>query len=438
MSIIIPDSIARRIVSNRRVNLPLFAINTDVRIKTQIVCARSGRVVKDNPFRRNLVLDAGLNGLAQKLTGNQCGPASMALTCAVGSGNTPVKIASGAVTFTQVGTTLTASSGFFAANMVGGIFKYGASGSGGAEYYITAFTSTTVVTVDTSATVGTPTAGVVWQVQQTTLSTPLFTTSTYQLLTGDCLSTIAGNVMTHQRTFVFPVQGSSYNVNEIGYGPVTSGICGRIVLPSTDVVGTSNFYRVIIQVVCTYSPGAPTAVGNIGVNFNTAGNAMIEYWSVSSVNPTNGTSDPNISPTAALMAGLDAASKYSGYAGSTSQMFLIARIGATYTQNASISTGLGLSWGTLGTNYLTPAGSAISWSNNAAVRGQMKLAYAGNTTTTGQTCYGIGISPTLATVGTNKGNPAFDILFTTPQALPNGAWLPNIEFSQTYGRTLVN
>lgn len=443
MRLLLNDAEAKQLINSTPRNpfrKNVLVNDVSVKIKTQVCCARTGKVIKDNPFRKNLTYDIGLNAMARAATGTpttlRCGPASIARVCRIGDSTNAVKIASGAITFTQAAFTVTASAGFFTAAMVGAILKYGAAGSGGVEYYITAFTSATVVTVDTSATVG-ATAGVVWMVQQSAMGNLLFTSSSYQTNATDNQTTFVTNVATHQRTFTFPVQGAPYNVNEVGYTSQTAGtqVLGRIVLGSTDVVGTSNFYRVIILVTVTYTPAAPTAVGNIGVNWNTAGNAMMEFWCVAGIDSTgavNGASPNN------NFASLDASSEYSGFLGNTSGgMYLIARIGATYAQNASISTAMGLSWGTLNTNFLQVDSNVRQWTSTGA-RGAMKLTYTGNSSTTGQTCYGIAISPNYNSLNTNRDKPAFDILFTTPQALPNGSWLPSIEFTQTYSRTLVN
>lgn len=443
MRLLLNDAEAKQLINSTPRNpfrKNVLVNDVSVQIKTQVCCARTGKVIKDNPFRKNLTYDIGLNAMARAATGTpttlRCGPASIARVCRIGDSTNAVKIASGAITFTQAAFTVTASAGFFTAAMVGAILKYGAAGSGGVEYYITAFTSATVVTVDTSATVG-ATAGVVWMVQQSAMGNLLFTSSSYQTNATDNQTTFVTNVATHQRTFTFPVQGAPYNVNEVGYTSQTAGtqVLGRIVLGSTDVVGTSNFYRVIILVTVTYTPAAPTAVGNIGVNWNTAGNAMMEFWCVAGIDSTgavNGASPNN------NFASLDASSEYSGFLGNTSGgMYLIARIGATYTQNASISTAMGLSWGTLNTNFLQVDSNIRQWTSTGA-RGAMKLTYTGNSSTTGQTCYGIAISPNYNSLNTNRDKPAFDILFTTPQALPNGSWLPSIEFTQTYSRTLIN
>jgi hypothetical protein len=408
---------------------------TSVKIKTRIHDAKTGKILKESPWQHNLVLDIGLNGLARDASLTlQCGPASIHRYCQVGSGTNPVKEASGAVTATQAGTTVTASGSFFTAGMVGSILKYG-TGTAGAEYYITAFTSATVVEVDTSATVGTGTVFTIWNVQQTALQTKLFESATYQTTAGDCSTTQTNNVGTHQRTYTFPVQGAPYTVNEIGYAPISSAsCCGRLVLSSSDVVGTTNFYVVVIAFSVTYSPATPSAVADLGVNFNTAGTAAYEWNTQGSVISTS-----TGATTQSAVGLIDAASEWSGAPTAAAKGVLIARIGATYTQNANPSA-TSLEWGTLNTNYLAPsAATPVAWTKVAGSVGKCRLTIAGNLTTSGQTCYGIGISGVSAAGDTSSQHrPLFDILLTTPQVLPTGSWQPSAQFELTYGRALEN
>lgn len=396
-------------------------IKVDTKIKTRIVDARTGKIVKERPWEKNLVLDQGLNGLARdNSVGVSCTPVAAHLFCQVGSGTNPVKIGSGAVTFTQAANTLTASGGFFTAAMVGGLFKWG-TGSAGIENYITAFTDATHVTVQNAATIGTPDVGVVWQVQQTQLQTFINQTSTYQTNAGDCVTNYVGNIVTHQRTFVFPVAGASYNVNEIGYSVnSTSTRCiGRLVLSSTDVVSTSQYYVVVIAISFTYTPSAPSAVGNVGTNINTAGNAMIEWFSIGDVNPATGNQRVNTNN-----GGLDA--------NTTAKMAFYV---ATYSQNVAIPSGTVPSLAVTGAtvNVTTNA----TWTKLGGVLGKMRLTCTGNGTTSGQSCFGVGLFSTGSSDGF-LNNPFFDIKFTAAQTLPNGAFLPQSTWDFTYTRTLVN
>lgn len=385
------------------------------KVKTKICNAKTGTVIRESPWQRNLVLDNGLNVLARKSGISNLPlalPATLAQNVIIGSGTNPTKISSGAITFTQAGTTLTASGGFFAANMVGGLFKWG-TGSAGNELYITAFTSSTVVTVGTSATVSTPDVGVVWQVQQSGMQTQVAVTGTksYQTNTGDCSTTYGSNTIILQRTYIIPQQAAPYNVNEIGYASntVTSDLnaaAGRLVLASTDSVGTSNFYVIVIVLTFTYSPSTPTAVSNVGTNINTAGNAMLEAFCINTVLSSGAANNSN-----------------SFLDGATGAVLLFAT--ATYSQRGSIQqtqTPLSVTNISLG---------SVNWTNDAATRGRMTLTYAGSTTTSGQTLYGCG-------VGSAGAGFAFDVKFTTPQTAPTGTFQPNSVFECIYNRQLIN
>ena len=390
-----------------------------VRIKTQIFDAKTSEILKDNPWQENLVMDIGLNTMAQQSTAivgpNAANPASVFNNLIVGSGTSPNSIASGAITFTQSGTTITASGGFFTSAMVGGIFKYG-TGTGGAEYYITAYTDTTHVTVDTSATVGTATVATVWQVQKTALDNVLHAATSYRTNSGDCQTTFAGGTVTHQRVFIIAQQALSYTVNEIGYNPfgignATNGVAGRFVLSASDVVGNTNFYVVTVQLAVSYSPAAPVAVSNTGTNINTAGNAMIEDLGQIHIVASNGSPTTNISN-----CGFDGGNVNGMYFGLV-----------TYTQNstpASSGTSFAIS-----PSLYAPATYTLTY---AGTRGAMSYTFVYSFSTTGQTLYGVYISSAPFNA------VAFDVKFTTPQTAPSGTFAGTAIFTFTYGRTLSN
>lgn len=385
-----------------------------VSIKTQIREVVSNRIIKDNPWSKNLVLNTGLNAMALNASnGISCKPAALTSVVLIGdnatAGGTPTSFPSTPTTISQAAFTATASAPFFTAAMVGMLLKYG-SGGGGAEYYITAFTSSTVVTVDTSATVAASVV-TVWNVSQTTLNNFLFQSSTYQTNAGDNQTTYTADTVTFKRTVTFTPQVSAYNVNEIGYAPNTTGghiVAGRIVLGSTDVVGPTNYYVIIISLALTVSPAAPSAVVNVGTNIDTSGNAMNELFGFGTVGANGNTVSGNND----LGAGMK-----------------LAFPTATYTQQGTIPNALTLNWPSL----VTVSGSA-SFAYLAASIGIMRVNFsAGSVGTSGQTCYGVGL------IGAgDSSHPTFDIKFTTPQTLPNGTLQPNCTWQVTFGRTLVN
>jgi hypothetical protein len=390
-----------------------------MRVKTIQRNAATGEIVSESPFKHNLVMDGGLNALARST--NATNPASMFAACRVGSGSTSDKFSSGGITFTQAGTTLTASAPFFTAGMVGYLFKWG-SGTGGAESYINAFTSSTQVTLADSATVAVPEVGVVWNVTRTALETLLYSSSTYETTAGSCGTTVSGALVTHKRTINFAQQVASYNVNEVGYFNSTSGstIFGRVVLGATEVVAPTNFLQLVLELDVTYSPSAPTAVVNVGTNIDTAGNAMIEQFRAGlsgqaiAIVATNGT----------------VTAPSGGQAIDGSATCSINGAIATYTQNATVGASA-KDWGTVGSGYLTFQ-NTLNWTF-ASSRGKMTLTSNATISTAGQTLYGVGMGG-----GSSPYLPCFDVKFTSTYALPTGSFLPQCVFAVTYNRLLNN
>src|SRR5208283_901190 len=150
-----------------------------VLVRTEIRDAKTGAVKRVRKARPNMVFDSGLTALATGAVNF----ATIFSDCKIGSSAASNSIPGNTTTFTQVGTTITASAAFFTGAMVGGIFKYG-TGTGGAEQYIASIGGggLTAVVNGAGLTVATPTAGTVWLVAQTALTTPL------TALTGGCVS----------------------------------------------------------------------------------------------------------------------------------------------------------------------------------------------------------------------------------------------------------
>jgi len=372
--------------------------------------AISGKVVSETKPQRNLIFDNGLNALARST--NATYPAEATACIRVGSGSTADKVSSGGITFTQSGNTITANAGFFTSGMIGWLFKYG-SGTGGAEYYITGFTDSTHITVDTSATVSTPTVGTVWNVIRSTLETLLYSSSSYETVSGACQTTFAANVATHKRTINFAQQGSAYNVNEVGYFRTTTGttIFGRIVLAATEVVNPTNFLQVVMEFVVTYLPASPLTVANVGTNIDTAGKAMLEQLIYKFFGIVQANGDPLIAQGNALDG--------SGYGRAYFPT-------ATYSQAANT--------GTSPPSWSARVDTVVNmvWTFTGT-RGTMQAASGTIITTSGQTIYGVGFA---------LDNPpyevGFDIKFDTPFVLPTGSFLPQITWKCVYNRTLSN
>lgn len=394
--------------------------NLQVKYQTEIRRASDGATVKKNPWQKNLVLDLQLTALANAAHMSSFG------NCAVGSGNTANKIASSPVTISQTASAHAISSApFFTSAMVGGILKYG-TGSGGVEYYIKVFNSTTDVTVDTVATV-TAQVATVWQVQRTKLATFSFNADAIQQSPGSNGTTpqFSAGVctITHQRTFIFNQKGSPYTVNEIAWGTDTSSnpdIKGRAVLASSDVIGTDHFYVVTIQLIYTIAPAEPgvTTVGtsvfdNFSGDYDLA--ITLEQWRFFQVDSNGGDVDN-------FGGCIDSTN------GSGSVCGIILIVDPAFTQNANIQNN--------DNNTSSPYASR-AFNHWAQVGGQnpgvSQQTFSLSFSTNGETLYGIGY-------GLN-GNVALDILATyndTPSALPVGTFVLNGTLTALFTRTLTN
>lgn len=379
--------------------------------------ASTGEITRQTGWTNNLILDVGLNYLANN-SGNN-GYAGLITYCKVGSGTTPNSVDSGgSAIFTQATNVVTASTAFFTSAMVGAILKYGATGSSGAEQYITAYTSPTQVTVSSSATVA-AIAGTVWFVQQTGLQTYLYQSNTYPSGGSYNGYTISGNVITYYRTFNFSVQASPYDVNEVGYdsqaGSTTA--LGRIVLGSTVTVPTTDFLVVEIQISVTQAPGAPLSVSNVGTGFDTTGQIMWQAWNASKIDASGGGGQFPANGAYGILMDSSQGCSLQFYTGSA-----ITLQGSIQNSTpVTSSSGYGAAFG------------ALSNSGNPVGYGTSSASY--SFTTAGETC--------SALVFGNKdayGDVAQLLVLnlTTPVVLPVGSFAGSFTYEAIFGRTLIN
>lgn len=221
--------------------------------------------------KKNLILDQGLDQVAA-YTWADC-----FRYCAIGLDPDPTRRDSGVITVSRSGTTLTASAGFFESGDVGRIFKF----DSGETMYITAYTDTQHVTVDTSGTIAAD-SGTVWYVNDTALANEAARTNTVGLDSGDNGSSFSVDTITHKRTFIFPPVGSNTLFREIGWSPLASAganLFGRDVIPGGgDFLVTGQQYKVVVRLILTLSPSAITAQSNVGTgSFDTTGDCNHQY-----------------------------------------------------------------------------------------------------------------------------------------------------------------
>jgi hypothetical protein len=396
------------------------------RARVRIIDAAMGKVCRDSGIIKNTVLDAGLNLFAS----GAIGYADFFATCKVGSGTTPIQIASGGITFTQVGTAVVCVAGtFFTPAMVGGLLKYG-SGSGGVEQYITAVTGTPVSGVypgctvaGAGMTVAVGTAATVWQVQRAGLATYSYQSSTYGTATTPTV--FSTNTLQLTRVFNFAVQSGSYNVNEVGYSSnvTADGTCsGFFVLGSTWVVAPTQFLQVTWTLTYTVSPGVPTAVGNVGTGVNTAGQAMLNYWDCQTLNSDGSVASAQGSYPSFLMDKTQ--NIFGGFVATGIGLPSNPLTTASATQTTLYQMGSGSIFVTVN------AGSAAP--SNVAVGGFTKSF---TITSAAESCGGLIFGSQIS--GTQLKR-IFAINFTAPITLPAGSFSGSFSLTNTFSRTLTN
>lgn len=362
-------------------------------------------MAKKSAVRKNLILDSGLDNVAS-FNWTSC-----IQFCAVGTGNSPTSRTNGAITFTQSGNTLTASGNFFSSADVGRLFKFG-TGSGGAEQYITAYTNATTVTVSSSASVGSM-VGTVWYVNDTGLQTEVARTNSKSNNSGDNGTTFAANVVTHKVTFLFPAVGSGVTYNEIGWssGGGATTLFGRDLITPGDTLLTGQVYKIVLQLIVTYSPSSPVASPNVGTGYDSTGTLAIEDISIFTIAGIQSNGAASVDRILDVSANVGAVF----FPVSSSQQSSPTNDGSGLRGGNHLS-GLGNSGYTNGTFFITKSG-------NSAV----------NTLT--NTVYGVGIYD-----GLHGSTTALDVQFTTP-VVPSGGganYTLSTTWTFSWQRVLVN
>jgi hypothetical protein len=249
------------------------------RVKIQVVDAASGRIVEDRPWQRNLILNGGLDSIADRSF------AASFVTAAAGTGNTPTSDDSGAVTASQSGTTITLSGSHaeMAANRVikwdSGEMARIVSGSG------------TSWEADRSQTVS---AGefTTYRANQTQLATWVKNTATYLSGSANCghldTSAVGGDpaFRTMFRTFDFSTEVGSVNYTELGFhwssvGTNNPTLFSRILISGGAVsLVSGQLLRVKYELRVTVSPSAAAVPGTLSIT----------GWPVSPATDTEGDS----------------------------------------------------------------------------------------------------------------------------------------------------
>lgn len=394
----------------KRKNTARIGVRTSAQFRYKVGYRRDGKDYWPTDWRYNLILDSGLDKIgtnlwqdcwATCLFGNQVSP-------------DPVTRASGAVTFTTVGTACTSSAGFFVAQDVGRLIKF--DDTAGQEVYIGAFISSTSVTLVTAPSpVISAKTGTIWYVNQTALQSFYASTTTYRTGGGDCGTSAAGNIATYKRTFLGAAVAGPVTLTEIGFNNsgANVNIFDRDIIVGGIALVTGDQPLAIANLIVTLHPEVSTAVGNVGTGFDSSGNMIISGFNV-------GDSSGAISfvNTAGLTNNSPRFMEPS--AASIGDMFVM---GVTFTL-AAFSNGIG-------PNNSASAASCTAAVNQSYSNGNFyrDVLFTWNVSTGNGSIFGFGMGPVSQTIWQQKFTASFTKLNT--QVL-------TATFRKIWQRTLVN
>lgn len=268
-------------------------LHQSLQLSYRLGVLRGGKVVSETATNPHMITDAGLDQI-----GTTAALAHLA-KCILGTNATPTPIRrdDGAVTFSQAGNTITASSAFFVAADVGRLFKWG-SGTAGAEVYITSFLSSTSVEVSASASVASS-VGTVWYVNTAALLSPVAGLTWTKQTTGNgSVGNVVGNTctVTHTTINVSSPLAAPATVTELAISDSTTNaaVFDRDVISPPVAMLTGDQAVVTIELVETYAPvETPEAVANVATGYDSSGTAKIESLGLGSSGLPTLTADGN-------------------------------------------------------------------------------------------------------------------------------------------------
>lgn len=253
------------------------------RVKTRIMSADG--VVSENPWQNNLILDSGLDKVAYMPW------ACTFQWCVSGTGTTPTKVTTDS-TASQSGSTVTINQGSFQFTPahVGKLIYWPDSN---VESRITGFNDSQQVTVNVSR--STPDSSfVIYNVDQTALTTPHSMHARYQTGEGFCGTVYMDNVVKLTRTFDFYMELSPVFITEIGFkeAPAVTTLFSRILLENPLYLSAGQWLQVSYELTLRLEPKTlTTRTPTITGWSNTTGKELIQLYGIGIID-TNGIVHP--------------------------------------------------------------------------------------------------------------------------------------------------
>lgn len=394
-------------------------------LKWAVVDAKTKEVIRDSgpDWIPNLILNIGMNSVYSRYWVQ-----NMAYAIA-GTGTTPTSVDSATTTASQSGTTVTSSAGFFGSGDVGNVVKW----DSGEEALITAFVSSTQVTVSTSATVASG-EFTMYNTNQTGLSVEQKRTNTYLTGSGNCGTTQVSNQYQHRLTYDFTAEVGTVNYTEIGFSWAASGsntTFARILLPDPIPVLAGQQLRVVYELRVTVTPTTPqpkNAIINgwpISPATDTQGDECTQLYGMAGVSTTGGINNQD---TATWCGEPSFTSDGLFFTGATLAFFL--------STSATAITGAGTSPDRTGTSPATKSATKAAYVTNSFYVDKSCTFLVGEANRADWRSMGYGLAQGNISANPYQANrTAFVLVFDQAQTKPNTHTL-TLTFRTTWSRTL--
>lgn len=298
------------------------------RVKLQVI-DDAGAVLTEGPWVKNLLLNLGMDNIATVFY------ADIFLHACVGTAILATVLDSAGTTAAQALGTVTANNPIFVAGDVGNVIHW----TGGEEATITAFVSTTVVTVANSATVG---AAVfkIYRTNQTALSAEVKRETQYSQKAADNTTTDHTATQAYRRmrrSFIFAAETATTTYKEIGFSDQSAaganlniridlnGASANMVVPITRRLKAIYELQVNLE-PDTVQVSASSLISGIDTSADT-GHFVLEALNLSSIN----SSGDSVTTTADLEPAADCVMAFSSNAAA-----VVAFSGATRRTNVTV------------------------------------------------------------------------------------------------------
>lgn len=264
------------------IEIPVGGVGCEMRgfYKIQVVDSKTGLVVRDYGWNKNLILNGGMDAVAS------VGICNLNAVAIAGTGSRPNSITSSNSTITQSGNIITLWP------EIGGLQDFSSSVMSGSERQYTHSLETGDViiyannsqsnvlgidtvggftaSVDTSYTIesGSNQTFTIWKTSQVGMHKEIKRSSTYlpgssSVLGFNCGTVISHSAKTMRRTYDFTAETTQKNYSEVGVswtGTARAGVFSRVLLPETVSIAATYQLRMIHDLMVTVSPAYPRYV----------------------------------------------------------------------------------------------------------------------------------------------------------------------------------